>query len=292
VSHRPLLLVTGGRGQLGRELVRSCPPGWEVAAPGSDEMDITDSGRVRRYIEDRRPAVVVNAAAYTAVDRAETERERAWAVNADGASNVAAAAAAVAARLVHVSTDFVFDGRQADPYTPDAPTAPLSEYGRSKLAGETQVRAVMGSDATVIRTAWLYAAGGPNFVLTMLRLLRERGHVRVVVDQVGTPTWARGLAGAIWRAASLPDFRGTHHWTDAGVASWYDFAVAIAEEGESLGLLAGNPRVEPISSAEYPTPATRPVSSLLDKTSAWTALGTPPHWRVHLRSMLAELAHG
>lgn len=288
----PLLVVTGGHGQLGRELVRSCPGGWRVAAPGSEEMDITDADGARRYISERRPAVVVNAAAYTAVDRAETERDRAWAVNAEGAANIAAAAAASGARLIHISTDFVFDGRQGTPYPPDAEPAPLNEYGRSKLAGEERVRAALGDRATILRTAWLYAAGGPNFVLTMLRLLRERGHVRVVADQLGTPTWAHGLAVALWRAAAQPDFRGTHHWTDAGVASWYDFAVAIAEESEARGLLGGPARVEPIRAAEYPTPARRPASSVLDKTSAWALLGTPPHWRAQLRMMLAELADG
>jgi dTDP-4-dehydrorhamnose reductase len=292
MSEQPLLVVTGGRGQLGRELVRSCPEGWRVAAPGSDEMDITDAAAVRRYIKARRPAVVVNAAAYTAVDRAEIEPARAWAVNADGAANVAAAANDSETRLIHISTDFVFDGRQGVPYPPEAEPGPLNEYGRSKLAGEERVSAAQGDRATILRTAWLYAAGGPNFVLTMLRLFRERGHVRVVTDQLGTPTWARGLAVALWRAASLPDFRGTHHWTDAGVASWYDFAVAIAEESEARGLLSDPVRVEPIRAAEYPTPARRPASSVLDKTSAWALLGTPPHWRAQLREMLAEFARG
>jgi dTDP-4-dehydrorhamnose reductase len=236
--------------------------------------------------------VIVNAAAYTAVDRAETEKDRAHAVNATGAANVAIAASEAGARLIHVSTDFVFDGRSPLPYRPEDAVAPLSEYGRSKLAGEEGVRAALGESALILRTAWLHAAGGPNFVLTMLRLMKERGSVRVVSDQIGTPTWARGLAAAIWRAAPLTGFSGTHHWTDAGVASWYDFAVAIAEEGQAANLLPSGVLVEPIRTEDYPTPARRPASSVLDKTSAWSVLGTSPHWRVHLREMLRDIVDG
>lgn len=289
MTQQPLLVVTGGGGQLGRELVRALPRGWRVEAPGSAALDITDRAGLRRYLEQQRPRVVVNAAAYTAVDRAEQDEARALAVNAAGAGNVAEAAAASGARVVHISSDFVFDGEGPTPYRPSDSPRPLSAYGRSKLGGEAAVRAVLGAEALIIRTAWLYAAGGPNFVLTMLRLMRERGRVRVVADQVGTPTWARGLAGAVWRAAESPEVKGLHHWTDAGVASWYDFAVAIAEEGAALGLVASDVVVEPIGTADYPTPARRPASSLLDKTATWARLGTPPHWRMQLRAMLREL---
>jgi len=186
----------------------------------------------------------------------------------------------------------VFDGASGRPYAPDDRPAPLGVYGRTKLAGE---RAALGlaDRAVVVRTAWVYSRHGQNFVRRMLGLMRERDEVRVVSDQVGTPTWAHSLADAIWTAVARPALHGVLHWTDAGVASWYDFAVAIQEEAVALGLLDRAVPVRPITSAEYPTPARRPAHSVLAKEASWAALGrTPPHWRVNLRHMLAALARG
>ncbi|RLQ22134.1 dTDP-4-dehydrorhamnose reductase [Seongchinamella sediminis] len=283
------VLITGAAGQLGRELQRTAPAGLEVMPVARDSLDISDAGQVRALFATTFPDLVINAAAYTAVDKAESEPAQAMAVNGDAAANLAAACAERGARLVHVSTDFVFDGTASSPYPTDAATAPLGAYGRSKLAGEQAVIATLPA-ALVMRTAWVYSAFGGNFVKTMLRLMAERPELSVVADQVGTPTWAKGLASALWQAVEIPGLAGIHHWTDAGVCSWYDFAVAIAEESVELGLLEAMPVIHPIPGSAYPTPARRPAYSVLDKDSTWQALDTEGlHWRVQLRAMLQEL---
>jgi dTDP-4-dehydrorhamnose reductase len=283
-------LVVGAGGQLGRELVGTAPDGVRVTAADRSQLDVTDAEAVREWMVRSGATVVVNAAGYTAVDRAEAEREAAAAANAGGPATLARAAAAARARLVHVSTDFVFDGRQSTPYLPSADPNPLSVYGRTKLDGERAVLGEAGPSAVVVRTAWVYSAHGSNFVKTMLRAMRTRDELRVVADQVGSPTWARGLARAIWTATLRPEVRGILHWTDAGVASWYDFAVAIQEEALTAGLLAREVTIRPIRTEGYPTPATRPAYSVLDKEDTWRTLAlTPPHWRVALRQMLEEL---
>jgi dTDP-4-dehydrorhamnose reductase len=276
-----------GAGQLGRELARTCPDGVDAELVGRDRADITDAAAVGALVDRLRPGLIINAAAYTAVDRAEVEREAAYAVNDQGAGNVAAAAARAGARLVHVSTDFVFDGRKGRPYLPQDPPRPLSVYGASKRAGESRVLAGR-PDAVIVRSAWLYAAHGSNFVHTMLRLMGQGEPLRVVADQVGSPTWARPLAQAIWRLALNPAAHGLQHWSDDGVASWYDFAVAIQEEALALGLLATAVPITPIRTEAYPTPATRPAFSVLDCAQTRALEGR--HWRVALRAMLAELA--
>jgi dTDP-4-dehydrorhamnose reductase len=283
------VLITGAAGQLGRELLRSVPEGVECIAATREILDIADAARVRAFVRRERPGLIINAAAYTAVDKAESEQELAAAINVNGAANLATACAENGSRLIHVSTDFVFDGTSSTPYLPDAPTSPLGEYGRSKLAGEQAVVAGLPS-ALIMRTAWVYSAFGGNFVKTMLRLMAEREELSVVADQVGTPTWARGLADALWLAADQSDLQGLYHWTDAGVCSWYDFAVAIAEEALEIGLLQRMPRIHPIPGSAYPTPAARPAFSVLDKNSTWAVLKTEGlHWRSQLRSMLKEL---
>jgi dTDP-4-dehydrorhamnose reductase len=282
------VIIVGAGGQLGSELVRACRPTVDCAALAREDLDIGDPDAVRECLARLGAGLVINAAAYTAVDAAESEPEAAHRVNALGPENLARSCREMDARLIHVSTDFVFDGESARPYAPDAPTAPLGEYGRSKLAGEEALRRQLPG-ALILRTAWVYSSFGHNFVKTMLRLMGEREELAVVTDQVGTPTWARGLAGALWAAAERSDMQGIYHWTDAGVCSWYDFAVAIAEEGRALGLLSRPVRVRPISAAEYPTPARRPACSVLDKGSTWRDLALEPvHWRRQLRAMLEE----
>jgi len=285
------VLITGAHGQVGLELQATAPSGWQVLARGMGDLDVTQADAVRDLIQRERPAVVIQAAAYTDVDQAERQVELAEAVNATGASNVAEAAARIGARMIHLSTDFVFDGRQGRPYTPDAPASPLGVYGRTKLAGEREVTRVTGGVALIVRTAWVYSVHGRNFVRTMLGLMAEEQSVNVVCDQVGTPTWGRTLAEALWRAADRSDLHGIVHWTDAGVASWYDFALAIQEEALALGLLSKSVPVCPIRTEEFPTAARRPSYSVLDKTSGWAALGGPArHWRANLRTMLQGLA--
>ena len=283
------VLVTGATGQLGRELLRGAPPGVSVLAPGRAALDLAAAD-----LEDRvmalAPALILNAGAWTAVDRAESEREAAFAVNAEAPAALARAAARLGARLLHVSTDFVFDGRSSRPYRPDAPMAPLGAYGASKAEGERRVRDILPS-AIVLRTAWVYASHGANFARTMLRLMRERERIGVVADQIGTPTWARGLAAAAWELGLDGEAKGNWHWTDLGVASWYDFAVAIREEALARGMLPRAARVDPIRTEDYPTPAQRPAYSVLDKSATLERLGSARwHWREALRGMLDELA--
>lgn len=279
------VLITGANGQLGRCLQACAPDGVDVIALGSADLDITDRDAVKARFDAETPDLVINAAAYTAVDKAESEEAAALAVNATAVGILADAARTHGARFAHVSTDFVFDGAAGTPYAPDAQTNPLSAYGRTKLGGET----LAGPDALVVRTAWVYAPTGGNFVRTMLRLMGERPEVRVVADQIGTPTYAPGLAQALWTLAGQ-GVTGVHHYTDAGAASWYDFAVAIQEEAVAAGLLAHAVPVIPIRTADFPTPAHRPSYSVLDKTSMFAALGGPvPHWRANLRTMIAQI---
>jgi dTDP-4-dehydrorhamnose reductase len=286
------VLITGAGGQLAIELQATAPVRWRVVGCTSEELDITDRRAVERMLEQVAPAVVLNTAAYTNVDDAERHPDRARAVNAEGAGNLAEAAFRVGARVVHLSTDFVFDGAQGRPYAPTDLPNPLNVYGRTKLAGEQLVQARTGNAALIVRTAWVYSRHAGNFVSTMLNHMRTRELIGVVGDQVGTPTWARGLAQALWRATERPELQGVLHWTDAGVASWYDFAVAIQEEALMLGLLQRSVPIRCLTSEEYPTAARRPAFSVLDKSTGWAALGgPPPHWRSHLRCMLQELPH-
>lgn len=287
------VLITGSGGQLGRELRRTAPPGIELICPDRLQCDITDRDGVLALMRAGRPELVINGAAFTEVDRAEAEPEPARKVNAVGAANLADAASKVGARLFHISTDYVFDGKKSAPYLPDDAAAPLGVYGATKLEGERLVGEISGGSALIVRSAWLYAAQGHNFVNTMLRLMGERASLSVVADQIGTPTWARTLAEALWAAAAMPRLRGIYHWTDAGVASWYDLAVAVQEEGVRLGLLAQSIPVVPIRTEDYPLPARRPACCLLDKTSTWRDFGLAGrHWRVCLRAMLREVKNG
>jgi len=282
-------LIVGSNGQLGRGLQATAPEGMKSFCVDIDELDITAPSAVDAWVEKTRPDILFNAAAYTAVDKAEQEEERALAINGTAVGTLSAAARRIGARFVHVSTDFVFGGRSGVPYPPDATTEPLGAYGRTKLVGEQ----LAGPDALIVRTAWVYAPVGGNFVRTMLRLMGERPEVRVVADQIGTPTYAPALADALWRLVTA-GVTGVHHYTDSGAASWYDFAVAIQEEALAAGLLRERASVIPISTAEFPTPARRPHFSVLDKTATFAALGGPaPHWRDNLRVMIGHIkAHG
>jgi dTDP-4-dehydrorhamnose reductase len=280
------VLIAGSAGQLGRALVRTAPAGCTIIAPPEAEFNITDPDAVDAVVRAAAPDLVINAAAYTAVDRAESEPAAAQAVNVNAVGLIASAARHARAGLVHVSTDFIFDGTTSRPYPTTAAPNPLGVYGRTKWEGEEAARDLHGTPL-IVRTAWVYAAGGNNFVATMLRLMRERPEVRVVADQIGTPTHALSLARTIW---ALHGHSGTYHFTDAGVASWYDFAVAIQEEALALGLLAAAVPVLPIATADYPTPARRPAFSVLDKAATWSITGPARHWRCELRDCLKEMA--
>jgi dTDP-4-dehydrorhamnose reductase len=283
------VLVLGDGGQVARAVVATAPPQHDVVGKRRADLDIADPAAVARALAQTPVDWIVNGAAYTAVDKAEDEPEIARLVNDTAVGQLAGAAAAASCRLVHLSTDFVFDGASGRAYLPTDTANPLSVYGRTKLGGERQVLAAGGA-GIVIRTSWVHAAGGRNFVLTMLRLMRERDQLRVVADQIGTPTWATGIARAVWSLIDSGSPGGLYYWTDLGVASWYDFAVAIQEEALERGLLERAVPIVPIATSDYPTRATRPRFSVLD-TSATRALvrTEAKHWRQNLRHMLDEL---
>ena len=287
------ILITGADGQLGWELQQVRPARQQIIALPRTELDITDRAAVASMFERHRPGLIINTAAYTAVDKAESEKDKALLVNADGAANIARAAEESGARLIHLSTDFVFNGTKSQPYLPGEKPDPVSVYGMSKLLGEQAVMTETRNKALILRTGWVYSSHGSNFVKTMLKLMREKKEIRVVADQVGTPTWAKGIAEAIYQFAGKPDIQGIYHWTDAGVASWYDFAVAIQEEASRLGILQRLIPIIPIRTQEYPTAAKRPPYSVLDKTATWELLGCiAPHWRKSMQLMLQEFKTG
>ena len=289
------VLLTGREGQLGTALQASLPEGVILIATGRSELDLADRAACRQAVRDHRPDWVLNAGAYTAVDRAESEADRAMAINAGAPQAFAEALRDTGGRLLQVSTDFVFNGAQGSPYRPDQALDPLGVYGATKAAGETAALALPG--ARVLRTSWVYGPVGKNFCLTMLRLHAMKAAagepLGVVADQVGCPTATHTLAAACWRAIGIgtdADGPRTLHWSDAGASSWYDFAVAIGELGVAAGLLERAAEVSPLTTADYPTPAQRPSYSLLDCTASRQSLAMDPiHWRASLAQVLAEV---
>ncbi len=286
------VLITGASGQLAQALCKNAPANMLITALTRTQLDITDASAVQLCIAELKPDVVMNTAAYTAVDKAESDIEMAYAVNVEGARNLALAVSeSLAARMIHVSTDFVFDGNASRSYAADAICNPLSVYGRTKHEGERVIIETLRERAIIVRTSWLYDSHSKNFLTTMLRLMHERGMVRVVADQIGTPTSTQSLAAMLWSCVAHSELSGMYHWSDAGVASWYDFAVAIAEEAAVSGILKRDITVVPIVTSEYPTPAKRPAFSVLDKSRAYSDLKiSPVHWRQKLREVLQELA--
>ncbi|WDA41861.1 dTDP-4-dehydrorhamnose reductase [Erythrobacter sp. BLCC-B19] len=280
------VLITGANGQLGGALQRTAPDWADINAIDVEDVDLTDSAMLTARLVVEAPDVIINAAAYTAVDKAESDEDTARAINSAAVATMVEAMAASGGRVVHVSTDYVFDGASAQPYTPLAERNPQSAYGRTKAEGEDHLRAC----DLLVRTAWVYEAGGANFVRTMIRLMNEREELGVVADQVGSPTWATGLARTIW-ALVEKGATGTFHHSDDGATSWHEFAVAIAEEAYALGLVKRIPRIKAITTADYPTPARRPAYSLLDCSTTRDLLGDQPvPWRTNLRLMLEEEA--
>jgi dTDP-4-dehydrorhamnose reductase len=281
--------VLGGAGQVASAVVAAAPARHQVVSMTRAALDIADPRAVAGALRDSAAEWVVNGAAYTAVDLAEDEPGKAMAVNDIAVGVLAAAAAAAGCRVLHLSTDFVFDGKSNRAYLPADQTNPLNVYGVSKLGGERHVLNGGGA-GVVLRTSWVYAAAGRNFVLTMLRLMREKESLRVVSDQIGAPTWAAGIAAAVWGLIETDAGGGIYHWTDLGVASWYDFAVAIQDEALARGLLPRAVDIAPVLSADYPTRASRPAFSLLDSSATRAQIKIPAwHWRHNLRIMLDEL---
>ena len=282
------VLVTGAGGQLGSEMRRlGSAASNDYLFTDAAELDITDAGAIRRTMAERRIDVVVNCAAYTDVERAEREEAAADRLNREAAGVLAAAVREADATLIHISTDYVFDGTSPEPYTEESPAAPQSVYGRTKLAGEEAIRA-SGCKHLILRTSWLYSEYGHNFLKTMLRLTAERERLNVVFDQTGTPTYAGDLARAIFSIVEKGLYagnEGTYHFSDEGACSWYDFAVEIAA---AVG--HDKCRIEPCRTADYPTAARRPAYSVLDKSKLKRTFGIEiPHWRESMRYCLHRI---
>jgi dTDP-4-dehydrorhamnose reductase len=278
------LLVTGAGGQLGADLVRMARD-HEVVGLTRAELDVCDPAAAEKAVVDVRPDVLFNAAAYTAVDDAETDEATATAINGEAPANLARVCALHDVNLVHVSTDYVFAGDASSPYEVDAPTGPRSAYGRTKLAGEQAVRSLLPERSWVVRAAWVYGATGRNFVKTMSRLAGERDAVTVVDDQRGSPTWSRDLAAGLLALAAAAPTPGIYHYTNAGETSWYGLARAVFEE---IG--ADPDRVRPTTTAAFPRPAPRPAYGVLSG-AAWTAAGLPAPrpWRDALHAAFTEV---
>ncbi len=290
------VLITGKGGQLASELEQTAPDNIELLSFDEKQLDISNQAQVNDMILAHLPDLVINAAAYTAVDKAETNQEIAYAVNQKGSEYLAIICKEIKAKLIHVSTDFIFDGEKTTPYQITDAANPINIYGDSKLQGDIKINEILGGQATIIRTAWVYSSHGNNFVKTMLRLMAEKEELGIVYDQVGTPTWAKGLAKMIWQLIEKPrEYKNNEpaqffHYTDAGIASWYDFAVAIQELAIEKGMLAKPIPIYPIPASDYPTPAKRPSFSVLDKSDIEIATGIKmQHWRGQLSLMLDEL---
>lgn len=303
------ILLVGAQGQVGQELAKTLaglPQLGSVIAVGRETLDLTDLDAIATQVANTHPSLIINAAAYTAVDKAESEPELAYRINATAPQALAEAAEKCGAALVHISTDYVFAGTAGSPRCETDATGPLGVYGQTKLAGEEAIRSTL-ENHIILRTAWVYGTYGKgNFLKTMLRLGQTRDTLSVVQDQVGSPTWAKDIAEAIGQLsiqlgsadesaeaskAADPNVQipGTYHFTNSGVASWYDFALAIFEEAENVGIPLKIQTLNPITTADYPTPATRPAYSVLNCQKIARTLGhSAPHWRESLRAMMKD----
>jgi dTDP-4-dehydrorhamnose reductase len=282
------ILVTGSNGQLGSELKElSCNSNYEFIFTDVEDLDITNIEALRSFFKDRRFNYIINCAAYTAVDKAETDYETAHKVNSLAAKNLAIISKELNISLVHISTDFVFDGTKSTPYIENDPVNPLSVYGKTKLEGEKEIINIT-DHAVIIRTSWLYSYYGNNFVKTMLRLGKEKRQFNVIFDQIGTPTYAKDLAAVIMKVIERESITGTeiYHYSNEGVASWYDFAKAIMDNAKL------NCVVKPIETENYPTPAKRPHYSVLNKSKIKEHFGIEiPHWQDSLRNCMKLLGY-
>jgi dTDP-4-dehydrorhamnose reductase len=287
------ILLIGITGQVGQELQQTLSAIGEVVGVGRQSLDLSQPEQIQQKIAEIQPNIVVNAAAYTAVDKSESESDLAMAINANAPKAIALAAQSIGAKVLHISTDYVFNGQNHTPYLESDPTDPLGVYGKSKLLGEIAVREHCDRHL-ILRTAWVYGSRGHgNFVKTMLRLGSERTELKVVADQIGSPSWSYDIALAITqligKSTTDESINGIYHFTNSGVASWYDLAVATFAEAKQLGFPLKIEQVFPITTAEFPTPTQRPAYSVLSKAKITAALEIhPPYWRDSLRKMLIE----
>ena len=285
------VLVFGKSGQLAKSLAEQVSADQEVRFVSRNECDLAVPDQVTMFLQKNSPGMIINAAAYTAVDKAEKESELAYLVNEEAVRRMAAHSHSSGTPFLHISTDFVFDGKKKSPYLPGDTAAALGEYGESKLAGEIAALTEAPETAMIIRTSWVYSEHGSNFVKTMLRLMNEKDELGVVNDQRGSPTYVLSLAETIWQFANHELFTaGIYHWTDAGNITWCEFAKAIQQEALEAGHLSKAIPINPISAEDYPTPAARPPYSVLDNGKLAKLLGTEPTpWRQNLKLMLAQL---
>jgi dTDP-4-dehydrorhamnose reductase len=283
------VIIIGKSGQLANELVAELPEGVEVLSLGRNDVDITSYSELSARVQQFKPSVIINASAYTAVDKAESDSDAAFALNEKAVQIMANVAKENNCRFLHVSTDFVFDGESNLAYEVSDSTNPTSVYGASKLAGELAITKTYPENSAIVRTSWVYSTFGNNFVKTMLRLMKEKEQLGVVGDQIGCPTNAKGLAQFLWLLASNDDLNPVYNWSDAGVASWYDFAVAIQELGLKHGLLDKKIPISAIPSSAYPTPAKRPKFSLLNSSDA-NLIMKQRHWREQVECCLLQMA--
>ena len=283
------VLLLGAGGQLGQEIVATLPKNIELLAFTHEQLDISDKANVKALVKSEQPDWILNAAAYTNVDAAEDHAELAFSINCNGVRYLANAAKLVGSRMLQISTDYVFSGEQGGYYQIYDKPEPVNIYGMSKYEGEKAIIDELGKNAAILRSSWIYSRYGKNFVKTMLKLMREKKEIGVVCDQIGTPTWAHNLAAFIWLAITK-DIKGIHHWTDSGVASWYDFATVVNQEAVRLALLNRSCIVHPIMSVDYPVVAQRPSCCVLSKTNTENFIGyEPDNWISALRSMLKSL---
>lgn len=283
------VVIIGKSGQLATELVVELPKDIEYLSWGRNDVDITSYTELSAKVQQFKPDVIINAAAYTAVDKAESDIEAAYAINATAVENMAKVAKENSCRFLHASTDFVFDGESNLAYDVDSSTNPTSIYGASKLAGELAIKRTYPENSAIVRTSWVYSAFGNNFVKTMLRLMKEKEQLGVVSDQIGCPTNAKSLAQFMWLLASHDDLKLVYHWSDSGVASWFDFAVAIQTLGLTQGLLDEKIPISAIKSSDYPTPAKRPKFSLLNSSDS-NLIMAQMHWREQLADCILQIA--
>ena len=294
--NKPLVLVTGCLGQLGSAIQQhwdasQMAASYELLPVDIDQLDLTDTDDLIAYLDQLHPAIIINAAAFTHVDAAETNREAAYAVNTEAVLSLAKWCRTSGCKLIQISTDFVFDGAATSPYTTDALTNPLSVYGASKLAGENHVLDLLPDIGYVVRTSWLYSEFGSNFVKTMLHLMRQRSELKVVNDQIGSPTSVHTLAHYLFELIHTEAKPGVYHWCDGGEISWFHFAQEIYQQGKMEGLLDGEVAVQPIAGADYPTLATRPAYSVLDRSTSLTIMGGAGEtWQAALKLVLTNLS--
>ncbi|TMN92343.1 dTDP-4-dehydrorhamnose reductase [Pseudoalteromonas phenolica] len=276
-------LIIGKNGQVAWELMQTCPEHINAVALGRDDIDITSQESIESAIETHNPSVIINASAYTAVDKAESDQVNAYLINATAVEFLAKAACKHNIRLLHISTDFVFDGSKNTPYQVDDKTNPINVYGASKLAGEKAIKQHYPQNSSIVRTSWVYSSHGNNFVKTMLRLMSEKEALNVVSDQIGCPTNANGLAKYLWQLTEQESLEQVYHYCDLGVASWYDFAVAIQDIAFDKGLLEKKIPIQPIPASAFPAPAKRPLFSVMF-IDCHTKQNE--HWVQRLRNML------